>query len=138
MFDELVKRLLNFKGKKAHVRCFSHTVNLTAKGVLRPFEPTKPTAAESGDKSQPPVSLEGLDELMNELRDIEENGNQEGDDVDGFVEVLQEMTVEEREKWEEDVEPLKMALFKVSLDPAPFYHVLPRHCGSIRLPVYPF
>ncbi|KAE9384408.1 hypothetical protein BT96DRAFT_765972, partial [Gymnopus androsaceus JB14] len=38
MFEELVELLPNFPGKNAHVRCFSHTVNLTAKGVLRPFE----------------------------------------------------------------------------------------------------
>ncbi|KAE9385637.1 hypothetical protein BT96DRAFT_736886, partial [Gymnopus androsaceus JB14] len=38
MFKELVKLLPNFWGKNAHARCFSHTVNLTAKGILRPFE----------------------------------------------------------------------------------------------------
>ncbi|KAE9384407.1 hypothetical protein BT96DRAFT_771569, partial [Gymnopus androsaceus JB14] len=29
-----------------------------------------------------------------------------------FVEVLQEMTEEEREQWKQDVEPVRMALFK--------------------------
>ncbi|KAJ3832491.1 hypothetical protein F5878DRAFT_646736, partial [Lentinula raphanica] len=41
MIDELEFLLPNFPGQKAHVRCFAHTVNLTAKGVLRPFEPVK-------------------------------------------------------------------------------------------------
>ncbi|KAE9384084.1 hypothetical protein BT96DRAFT_751903, partial [Gymnopus androsaceus JB14] len=38
MFDKLIMKLPNFLGKNAHVRCFAHTVNLTAKGVLCPFE----------------------------------------------------------------------------------------------------
>lgn len=136
MFDELVTRLPNFQGKKAQVRCFSHTVNLTAKGVLRPFEPVKP--ATGGGESQPLLSPEdiGLDELYNELRDIEENGDKGTDDVDGFVEVLQEMTEEEREKWKEDVEPVRTALFKVS--PTLHHHSALRIIPFIsRLSVYP-
>lgn len=73
---------------------------------------------------QPPASPEdiGLDKLYTELKDIEENGDKGVDDVEGFVEVLLEMTEEEWEQWKEEVEPVRMALFKVSptlLDPAP-------------------
>ncbi|KAE9385924.1 hypothetical protein BT96DRAFT_750387, partial [Gymnopus androsaceus JB14] len=38
MFEKLVQILPNFQGKNAHVHCFSHTVNLAAKGVLHLFE----------------------------------------------------------------------------------------------------
>ncbi|KAJ3963861.1 hypothetical protein EV361DRAFT_982852, partial [Lentinula raphanica] len=38
MVDELAVLLPNFYGRESHVRCFAHTLNLTAKGVLRPFE----------------------------------------------------------------------------------------------------
>ncbi|KAF9059141.1 hypothetical protein BDP27DRAFT_1145882, partial [Rhodocollybia butyracea] len=38
MLEELAKILPNFGGLNTYVRCFSHTVNLTARGVLRPFE----------------------------------------------------------------------------------------------------
>ncbi|KAE9384375.1 hypothetical protein BT96DRAFT_778246, partial [Gymnopus androsaceus JB14] len=44
--------------------------------------------------------------------DIEENGDKEKDDVEGFVAVLDEMTEEEREQWHADVEPVKTALYK--------------------------
>ncbi|KAE9387865.1 hypothetical protein BT96DRAFT_761653, partial [Gymnopus androsaceus JB14] len=37
-FKELPKFLPKFAGTNAQVRCFAHTMNLTAKGVLRPFE----------------------------------------------------------------------------------------------------
>ncbi|KAJ3753121.1 hypothetical protein EV360DRAFT_5547, partial [Lentinula raphanica] len=38
MLDDLSDHLQNFLGRKMHVRCFAHMINLTAKGVLRPFE----------------------------------------------------------------------------------------------------
>ncbi|KAE9393958.1 hypothetical protein BT96DRAFT_770318, partial [Gymnopus androsaceus JB14] len=38
MITELSKILPSFLGEECHVRCFAHTVNLAAKGVLRPFE----------------------------------------------------------------------------------------------------
>ncbi|KAJ3751727.1 hypothetical protein EV361DRAFT_770309, partial [Lentinula raphanica] len=38
MVDELETLIPTFLGRKAHIRCFTHTVNLAAKGILRPFE----------------------------------------------------------------------------------------------------
>ncbi|KAJ3817536.1 hypothetical protein F5880DRAFT_1511688 [Lentinula raphanica] len=54
----------------------------------------------------------GLDELYAELQDIEEFGDKDKDDVEGFVAVLDEMTAEERENWHWAVEPVKSTLFK--------------------------
>lgn len=107
MLEELVKELPNFGGKEAHVRCFSHSINLMAKGVLRPFEPVpeQPVPSDGTGLNT------GLNELLAELRKIEEE--YDADDTEGFIEVLQEMSDEEREQWERDVEPVKMALFKV-------------------------
>ena len=121
MFKELPKFLPKFAGTNTQVRCFAHTVNLTAKGVLRPFEPKKPKS----DVSQSTTDFEaaelaggsndlGLEELRAELRDLEENGDQGTDDLEGFVEVLNEMTEDEREEWNEAVQPLRSALVKVS------------------------
>ncbi|KAJ3817205.1 hypothetical protein EV361DRAFT_771864, partial [Lentinula raphanica] len=38
MLEEISTHIDHFLGKKMHVRCFAHTINLTAKGVLQPFE----------------------------------------------------------------------------------------------------
>lgn len=108
MLEEMVKILPEFLGKEAHVCCFAHTVNLTAKGILRPFEPAKSSTSMSSDG--PGV---GLNELYAELVQIQEEGD-EDDDTEGFVEVLEDMSDEEREKWQTEVEPVRMALFKVS------------------------
>ncbi|KAE9392846.1 hypothetical protein BT96DRAFT_751726, partial [Gymnopus androsaceus JB14] len=42
MFKKLAEILPNFQGKDAQVCCFTHTINLAAKGIHRPFEPVKP------------------------------------------------------------------------------------------------
>ncbi|KAJ3713777.1 hypothetical protein C8R42DRAFT_592237, partial [Lentinula raphanica] len=122
MLDELEEQLVGFLGKRAHVRCFAHTVNLTAKGVLCPFEPVKRKAAtneenneEAGEhRTRTPEEQMGLDELYTELMNLEENGDVDRDNIEGFVEVLNEMSEEEREEWDRNVAPVKSTLYKVS------------------------
>ncbi|KAJ3720706.1 hypothetical protein C8R42DRAFT_582626, partial [Lentinula raphanica] len=117
MVNELEDLIPNFLGKKAHVRCFAHTANLTAKGILRPFEPRRGAAnAESNGEERGNHANDdnlGLEELNAELRDLEENGDENRDNEEGFVAVLEEMTEEEREKWVRAVEPVKSMLYKV-------------------------
>jgi len=113
MITELSKILPSFLGEECHVRCFAHTVNLAAKGVLRPFEPKK--RKDNDEEIFTNGDLEELqEELQAEFRDLEENGAQETDDDDGFVDVLNEMTALERDEWEAGIVPLRMALKKVS------------------------
>ncbi|KAJ3715831.1 hypothetical protein C8R42DRAFT_538150, partial [Lentinula raphanica] len=54
----------------------------------------------------------GMEELYTELQNIEENGDVEGDNLEGFVEVLNEMTDKEREQWGRNVAPVKATLYK--------------------------
>ncbi|KAJ3745235.1 hypothetical protein EV360DRAFT_76516, partial [Lentinula raphanica] len=117
MLDELEYLMEGFSGRKAHVQCFTHTLNLTAKGVLQPFESIKPKkTTNTGEADVPgehaaPENI-GLDELYAELKNIEEFGEQDKDNIEGFVAVLDEMTEEERERWQCEVEPVKSALYK--------------------------
>lgn len=55
-----------------------------------------------------------IEELQAELKDLEENGEQTQDDLEGFVDVLKEMTEEEREEWNDGIQPIRGALIKVS------------------------
>lgn len=117
MIDELVDLLDLFLGRRGHVRCMAHTVNLTAKSILRPFEPKKPKTDENGNQVNADEdgveSGLGMEELRAALQDLEENGLREDDDVEGFVDVLEEMTDVEREEWVEAVMPMRKALVKV-------------------------
>ncbi|KIK64042.1 hypothetical protein GYMLUDRAFT_57075 [Collybiopsis luxurians FD-317 M1] len=114
MLDVLEVLLSKFLSRRAHVQCMAHTVNLMAKGILHPFEPVKPKSRLNDEVGPDPDFNDniGLDELYAELKDIEENGNKAKDDIEGFVEVLEEMTDAEREKWDKEVEPVKNALYK--------------------------
>lgn len=99
----------------------AHTINLAAKGILRPFD-TRQTknAAGNGDNGDDNDELANLlkglniEELQAELLDLEENGVREADDDEGLVDVLSEMTGAEQEEWAEAVVPLQTALVKVS------------------------
>lgn len=107
MLEELEDILPGFGSLSAHVWCFTHTINLTAKGILHPFEPKKATGeeAESDDGRG--------DELEAAVRDLEENGERGEDDEEGFQAVVDRMSVAERQNWLEEVEPVRKALFKV-------------------------
>lgn len=102
----------------------AHTVNLAAKGILRPFEvkQIKNNINVEGDGSDDDDDhellslIKGLDieELHAEIRDLEDNGECDKDRDDGFVDVFEEMTVEEKMSWAKAVVPLRSALVKVS------------------------
>lgn len=92
MVGKLSELLPAFPGLAAHVRCFAHTINLTAKGVLRPFEAKTVGQVEEGSELQTIVQETVIEELQAELKDLEENGKQTRDDLEGFVDVLKEMT----------------------------------------------
>lgn len=118
MIEKLGELLPGFPGLAAHVRCFAHTINLTAKGVLRPFEPKRVKGQVSDSNELEDIAKDAeIEELQAELKDLENNGEQTQDDLEGFVDVLNEMTEEEREEWNESVKPIRSALIKVRLIP---------------------
>lgn len=99
MIDELKILLPSFLGRRGHVRCMAHTVNLTAKSILRPFEPKckESENQENGAEDSLERGLE-MEELRAELQDIEENRDSGSDNVESFVNVLEEMTDVEKEQ----------------------------------------
>lgn len=75
----------------------------------------KPFEAGNENRDDPLLNSEDREEREAQEKDIDENGERGGDDEDGFVEMLQTMSEEEREQWEVEVEPVRRALWKVSL-----------------------
>ncbi|KAE9398961.1 hypothetical protein BT96DRAFT_736085, partial [Gymnopus androsaceus JB14] len=53
-----------------------------------------------------------IEELQAELKDLEENGEQTRDNIEGFVDILNEMMEEERQEWNTGVKPIRGALIK--------------------------
>lgn len=129
MIDKLKNLLPNFLGRQGHVRCMAHMVNLSAKGILCPFEVKKQTKKkensndnkstaddDNDDKAELSELLVGLDieELHAEMQDLEENGECARDNEDGLVNVFEQMTITEKRSWANTVVPLRSALVKVN------------------------
>ena len=133
---ELLLREHGFRGRARRVRCFAHTLNLTAKATLRQFEKkkgkkTKRTDSDNGETPdfddlpllEPIAENDDCDsESDSELPDLEDLAN-EGDegeegkaemDEEEIVNVFETLTEEEQERWKEEVKPLRSALHKVS------------------------
>jgi hypothetical protein len=137
---DTLEDLLNehgFRGRARRVRCFAHTLNLTAKATLRQFEKTKgkKNKRPDNDVSETPefddlpllepinidaesdndwseMEMPDLEDLS-EMIDEDDDGEKEARDEEEIVNVFRTLTVEEQERWKEQVKPLRSALFKV-------------------------
>lgn len=121
-----------FRGRARRVRCFAHTLNLTAKATLRQFEKKKKRKADDDTLDTPdfddlpllePTDDDGDSDNDMDMHDLEDlPGLLEEDDDDGkesrdeeeIVNVFKRLTAEEQERWREEVKPLRSALYKAS------------------------
>jgi hypothetical protein len=129
-----------FRGRARRVRCFAHTLNLTAKATLRQFEKIKKRKKRTDDDEIPdyddlpllepidvpndPADSDDENSDFEDLEDLagmmgeEDEGSDEGKvtrDEEEIVNVFQTMTIEEQGRWREGVKPLRTALYKVGL-----------------------
>lgn len=138
LMDALRRMLPNFRGRHCRVRCYAHILNLTAKAILRQFEVQKKkngNAPDNDDETNPFPFLGplggGLDdddtaderdaELVNpnELPDLvdgdtDDNEANEKDEDEEIIDVFRNMGEEAREKWANNVKPVRTAIHKVS------------------------
>ena len=120
-----------FRGRAQRVRCFAHTLNLTAKATLCQFEKKKKKKAEDdtldtpdfddlpllepiddGGDSDDDIDMQDLEDLPGLMEEDVDDGK-EGRDEEEIVNVFERLTVEEQEQWKE-VKPLRSALYKAS------------------------
>lgn len=125
MIADLAELNESFAGLANHIRCFAHVNNLVAKTVLNQFDTRRGADATAG--SEGAGEGDDLAALLAEIeagKDLEDapvavdekatQGMDEDDDVDEWVDELENLTEEERERIGEDVLPLKLVLAKVS------------------------
>lgn len=138
MLDELEIKVSDFERHASHTRCFLHTVNLIAKSLLGAFERKKDQKEfeltgwdDSNDESGLARELEELsqgcddEETSDVLPDLPENDELPLDDdanesqgptvdnVEGWVDEVEEMTDAERRQLKRAVRPVQLALMKV-------------------------
>jgi hypothetical protein len=89
-----------FDGSTSLVGCFDHTVNLVSKTILKLFNSWAPMVADNGNDGE-------------DGEDIADNDDGEEDNVEGWVNELDNMGKEEQETLKVAVEPVKKVLVKV-------------------------
>lgn len=115
MIDELQDLLPEFAGRASHMRCFLHTTNLIAKSLIRVFDVRKKSKTvtlenAAGNDDQLATELtEGLDE------DEQPGGGLDGDNIEGLIDLTEDMEPAERVAHEKNIQPVKLVLVKVRL-----------------------
>jgi len=122
MIERLSNLLKSFPGDANHVWCFNHVIMLIAKSSIRQFDVPKGQADAALDEAE--RELRGLEEGLNieeeqtkgkqEGPDIEED--EEGEDPDGWVYEVASLLVADHEALEENIQPVRLVLVKVSVD----------------------
>lgn len=127
MIMHMEKILKDFPREANQTCCFAHIINLCAKSLLRPFDIDKRKHADALNEVEQALwdladelDLEGLEAATNKLA-----GEDESDNVDGWVDECELLSDEAREKLAEDVYPVKMVLAKVGY--------LMAHCSILLL-----
>ena len=99
-----------------HICCFNHTIQLSAKALVKPF--TTCISSVTSDDDEMPVLEEIDDEETDDDADAEVGGVEEeemaGDDMDDGVNELEELSEDERTKILEETAAFKETITKVS------------------------
>jgi hypothetical protein len=108
------------------VRCFAHTLNLSAKALLKPF-----TASLDEDESPPapPPSDDDDDDDLPDLLTASESGSDD-EDSEGDIDVLADLDEDERKILVANTEKIKKTLSKVCI----FLFCLP-FCAQIKFQI---
>jgi hypothetical protein len=110
MIDELADLLASFPRKANQTRCFLHILSLVAKSIIRQFDVAKGKADEALDEAEQELRAlaEGID-----LEDLATQRERD-DDVDGWVDERNALSVADHEALDASVRPVKLVLVKVS------------------------
>jgi len=137
---EILLREYGFRGRARRVRCFAHTLNLTAKATIGQFERKKGKKKTRKDNDCDPdyndlpllesviVDEESDDECDNadeepdqdeipgliDIEDDDDGAEEAVKDEEEIINVFETLTVEEQERWKVEVKPIRSALHKVS------------------------
>lgn len=121
MIDELAIQLNDFPGSASRVRCFAHILNLVVKSIMRQFDlPDKKMVGVMDDATRELHKLAGdieHEDLMsqNGVGQKDGGGDVEGkDNVEGWVDVRDEMNADELAALDQAVQPVRFLLTKVS------------------------
>lgn len=112
MVDELAKTIPSFRGERSRTRCFAHIINLVAKALLRQFDLPQKKADDALDEAAEELHRLAAD-IESEEMVAQADDAEDADDEDGWEDMRQQMSPEEREELQKSVDPLRLVLVKV-------------------------
>jgi hypothetical protein len=112
MVTELDHMLTQFSPVN-HTCCFAHILNLVAKSLLKQFDVNQDKKNDDNldDEEQSLLALaENIDEeelTMAQENDGEDGESEDDDSLEGWVDKIKVLTLEEQEHLEESIQPVK-------------------------------
>jgi len=103
-----------------HVRCFNHTVQLSAKALIKLFNvgmSSKKSAEDGDDDLEVESDMPGLEDIEEEVQEEDEAGAdeaEEGEDAEDDIDELAELSASERDKVMSETATVREAVSKVS------------------------
>jgi hypothetical protein len=111
MVAELADLLDDFPGPANQTRCFTHVLNLVVKSIIQQFDSPKSNLNKATNEL---LSLAGNIEIDEGLERREgDEGEDEDDNIGGWIDKHTLMAQEEVEELDASVEPLRLLLTKV-------------------------
>jgi hypothetical protein len=119
MIEELADLLDDFPGESNRTRCFTHILNLVAKSIIKQFDVPKAQANEVLNDAAKELATLAADLDIEEriTRESQSEGNDdenEDDSLDGWANVREELSDEEREALDTSLQPVRLVLVKAS------------------------
>jgi hypothetical protein len=119
MLEHLGEILDDFPGSANQTRCFAHTLNLSAKAIIKQFDVPKSRVGDDLDEAAEALAamakdLDLEDRVEQQSRDAEVNDDDPEDQpLNAWVDFREGLTEEEVEELDKSVQPVRSTLFKV-------------------------
>jgi hypothetical protein len=119
MINELAIQLNNFPGSASRVWCFAHILNLVVKSIMCQFDVSDKKKGDVADDATQELhrfagELEH-EELLSQSGIEQQDGNVGSmDNVEGWVDEQDEMDADDLMALDNDVQPIRFVLTKVS------------------------
>ncbi len=117
MLQHLGEILDDFPGSANQTRCFAHTLNLSAKAIIKQFDVPKSRVGDDLDEAAEALAamakdLDLEDRVEQQSREAEDE-DPEDQPLDAWVDFREGLTEEEVEELDKSVQPVRSTLFKV-------------------------
>ena len=119
MMDHLGEILDDFPGSANQTRCFAHTLNLSAKAIIKQFDVPKMWVGDNLDEAAEALAamakdLDLDDRVEQQMREAEKDADdQEDQPLNAWVDFREGLTEEEVKELDKSVQPVRSTLFKV-------------------------